>query len=308
MTNLLLNVTQSFKIAPQNIVAQNLTLFDKAIEKEKYVAMQFLFNENPVWKVDLSIGTPIKPLSKISNLYIDAIKSQHDVIVYFPDTGYQVHIAAGTVFLVPSLVSRGAYVFFVSLVDQVTSSTDVVNIFALNVSIPFFDSLWQYPNGAPTSSPASGGINKSRWFFVGTHIPPVTPYNIVFFLEQGGTPFYNVLFMNSFSISAYVGYGTSDGGSGIFEYGLWYVENGEEDFSRPISTNIISLTTVLIPDIGYLARKFVYLNASNINWSNPNVENRGQIWVTLRLLSGTSGSGFFASPNLTILGSSYIAS
>ena len=151
--------TTNAQLTPANY-AVSLSLLEHTRQKEAFVPMQFNFVSQPVWKVDLRTGNPNPPLEKITNVYIDALNSTHDVIVYFPDTGYQVHVGAGTCFMCPTLIAKNTFVFYVTLLGQVISATDFVNIFAMNVTVPYFDTLWQYPNGL--------NGNKSHWFFVGS--------------------------------------------------------------------------------------------------------------------------------------------
>lgn len=163
-------------------ISSNLTLsfLDKLTSSHcRFLPMQFAFKNNPSWHVNISRSSTVLPLKKISNIYIDAIDSTHDVIIYFPDTGYRCRVGAGTCFLFPSLVTRGSQEFYIQLLGNATSPTDIVNVFALDSTIPFFDTLWQYPDGL--------NGNKSTWMFVGKGnlFPGARFFNVTFYWSDG---------------------------------------------------------------------------------------------------------------------------
>lgn len=107
-------------------------------EGAKCIPLQFLFGNNTVWLCDLAIGQP--PVSQIAAMYVDAINSSYDIIVVFPDTGYQVKVQAGNSLLCPVFTgSSGLPKFYVVLNSTGTlSASSVCNIILLNIYIPSF--------------------------------------------------------------------------------------------------------------------------------------------------------------------------
>lgn len=110
-------------------------------EGEKCVPMQFEFHNAPSWKVDLSIALTAGKFSQLRSLYIDATQSSHNAIVYFPETGMTIEIEAGYSELVSLIEIRYGYVFYVSLAGQINDPNDTINIIAMNVMLPPFNTF-----------------------------------------------------------------------------------------------------------------------------------------------------------------------
>lgn len=107
-------------------------------EGEYCIPMQFDFRTSKVWQVDLSFSLGQK-FAQLRSLYIDATNSAIDVIVCFPDTGFQVVTRAGYTNLVSIPNRRFQYVFYVGLVGIVNDPISLVNIIASNVMLPPFN-------------------------------------------------------------------------------------------------------------------------------------------------------------------------
>ncbi len=102
----------------------------------KSIPLQFTFADTTCWNIDLSVG--ILSVNQISAVYIDAINCTQDVVVYFPDTGYQIKVLAGKALLCPVFTGQSRPQFYVSLINGVVSSSDIVNLILLNFFIPEF--------------------------------------------------------------------------------------------------------------------------------------------------------------------------
>lgn len=113
------------------------SISDHPKEGHRFLPMQIGFSDAPVKLVDMASVTPTSPFSKISSMYIDATNSLHDINILFADTGYQTRIAFGDTAIIPVLTSNATPRFYVILDSGgVTSTTDMVNIFALNFYVP----------------------------------------------------------------------------------------------------------------------------------------------------------------------------
>lgn len=110
-------------------------------EGEKCVPMQFTFQETAIWFVDLSIALTSNKFSQLRSMYIDATQSSHDVIVYFPDTGFEAVCRAGYSNLISLINVRYGYKFYVSLVGQVNDPISVINLIPTNVMLPPFNTF-----------------------------------------------------------------------------------------------------------------------------------------------------------------------
>lgn len=165
----------------------------------RFVPMQFSFLNNETWLVDLRVGSPNPPLSQICSLYIDTFLCQHELYIYFPDSGYGVTISPNGSTLVPVISGERIPRFYVGVVgdeifhidDLPVPNFDVANVFAINQYVPSFESavartVTQYNlsdgfNTTPTFTmadifagvnPVAGGtgsinmtlINNNRWF------------------------------------------------------------------------------------------------------------------------------------------------
>lgn len=101
------------------------------------IPLQFLFNVNTSWLVDLSQGNPA--ISQISSMYIDNINSATPVIIVFPDTGYEVQVNAGKSLLCPVFTSNTQLPKFYVILDSGGITTaDYTNLILLNFFIPEF--------------------------------------------------------------------------------------------------------------------------------------------------------------------------
>lgn len=132
-------------VYPAPTVATPLNLCKPPVEGLKCVPMQLTFATYVSWLVDMSNGAPNPPLSQIAALYIDATQSTHDVLVTFPDTGYECRVGLGNAALVPAITGKVSPKFYVTLLDNINlistpgpNSTDIVNITALNQFVPEF--------------------------------------------------------------------------------------------------------------------------------------------------------------------------
>ena len=267
------SIVQGAPLYPRNFSASELSLFDTMGQKESFIPMQFLFATSSVWKVDLRMGNPQSPLSKISNIYVDALNAANDVMIYFPDTGFMVHVGAGTCFMCPPLVSRDTFVFYVFLKNQVLSATDQVNLFVMNIATPYFDTLWQYKNGL--------NGNKSNWFYVGKgSAPPPSATNFYNLSNYGGNNSWGLSYINSFQI----GMGVQSFDSSPITIGLWYADTNNFDYTQPIWTHAVSGTNGSYVDYNF--------SVSNINWTSPNTPDY-VVWLTV----AASGS-VFTNPTL----------
>lgn len=126
-------------------VAKPLNLCKPPQEGLKAVPMQFTFSQYVSWLVDMAVGAPNPPLSQIAALYVDATQSTHDVLITFPDTGYEVRVGLGNAALVPAITGTVSPKFYVTILDNINlislpgvNSTDIVNVTALNQFVPEF--------------------------------------------------------------------------------------------------------------------------------------------------------------------------
>lgn len=136
-------------VFPAPTSAMSLGTGVKSRDGLKCVPMQFKFGTYAAWSVDLSAGLPTPPLSQIAAIYVDAKLSTHDIIIYFPDTGYQVPVSFGKAALVPALTGLNSRQFFVILDDNGnTNPDDVVNVIVMNEYVPGFNfELDSFQNG-----------------------------------------------------------------------------------------------------------------------------------------------------------------
>lgn len=107
----------------------------------KAVNFQVRFNlgaDNPYF-IDMGIGNP-PPLSQLSAIYIDATNCSVDVIILFPDSGYQVQVSAGNSGLYPVFTNSGTPRFYV-IAKQTVQGLCVINVFAMNQFVPEFANL-----------------------------------------------------------------------------------------------------------------------------------------------------------------------
>lgn len=120
-----------------NLVAIAMNVCAAPSEGAKSISLQYLFNATPCWITDLSVG--IKPVSQISSMFIDASGSVTPVIIIFPDTGYQVQVAAGKALLCPVFTGKTNLPrFYVALNNGGNTTSDIVNLILLNFFIPEF--------------------------------------------------------------------------------------------------------------------------------------------------------------------------
>ena len=105
----------------------------------KALSLQYNFASNTVFITNLQNGLPA--ISQVSSMYMDASGCANNVYVIFPDTGYQVQVAAGKTLLCPVFTTKGQLPSFyvVSNTGGVTSS-DLFNLILLNFFIPEFAS------------------------------------------------------------------------------------------------------------------------------------------------------------------------
>lgn len=130
--------TQNVQVYPLVNTAIRTVSNLKPKEGEYCIPMQFDFRTAKVWQVDLSYSLGQK-LAQLRSLYIDATNSAIDVIVCFPDTGFQVVTRAGYTNLVSIPNRHYQYVFYVGLVGIVNDPISLVNIIASNVMLPPFN-------------------------------------------------------------------------------------------------------------------------------------------------------------------------
>lgn len=104
----------------------------------KALSLQFEFADSPNWFVNLQQGLPV--MSQVSSMYIDATGSATNVIIIFPDTGYQVQVSAGKALLCPVLTGKVLPQFYVVINSGGVTTTDIVNLILLNFFIPEFAS------------------------------------------------------------------------------------------------------------------------------------------------------------------------
>lgn len=122
-------------------VAVPMNTCKQAPDGFKAANFQVTFNlgaDNP-YLVDMGIGNP-PPLSQLAALYVDAVNCSVDVIVLFPDTGYQIQISAGNSGLYPVFTNTGTPRFYV-IAKQSAQSLCTINFFALNQFVPEFINL-----------------------------------------------------------------------------------------------------------------------------------------------------------------------
>ncbi len=113
-------------------------------EGTKCVPLSFSFSTTTSWSVDFSQGTPNPILSQVAALYIDNSNGTHDILILFPDTGFQILCPFGQQKLAPVLTAQNNLKFNVVLATNgVTNSIDMCNIFALNQYVPEFSSTSQ---------------------------------------------------------------------------------------------------------------------------------------------------------------------
>ena len=108
------------------------------IYQPKALSLQFEFADSPVWLVNLQQGLP--SMSQVSSMYIDATASATNVIIIFPDTGYQVQVTAGKSLLCPVLTGKTLPSFYVVINSGGVTTSDIVNLILLNFFIPEFAS------------------------------------------------------------------------------------------------------------------------------------------------------------------------
>ena len=108
-------------------------------EGEKIVPMQFNFEFDNIYDVDLNIALNSLSISQFRGLYIDNTASLNDVTIFFPMTGFQINVKAGYSNLVSLINFRYNYRFYIFLAGQVYDSVSFVNVFALNFMIPPFN-------------------------------------------------------------------------------------------------------------------------------------------------------------------------
>lgn len=122
------------------VQALPVTVCKRPLEGPKAIPIQITFTNAAAQFVDLSAGLP--PMSQVSMMYIDATGSADEVIIIFPDTGYQVPVQGGNSLLCPVFTSSqgGALPKFYVVINTngVISPTDVVNIILFNFFIPEF--------------------------------------------------------------------------------------------------------------------------------------------------------------------------
>lgn len=125
--------------APANAFPINLCKQPK--EGAKALSMQFAFNVNPSWLVTFP-NAPNAPMSQLCSLYVDATKSQTDVNIYFPDSGYTVRVNAQGSRLFPVITSATTNLlptFYVLLDSSGATTSDIVNVTAINTFVPEFE-------------------------------------------------------------------------------------------------------------------------------------------------------------------------
>lgn len=107
-------------------------------KKSLCVPFQLSFAENTTWLVDLTTILNAQAVTQLRGIWIDATQSADNVLVYFPDTGYEVEIEAGYGQFIPAITRQYNYRFIVSLVSALFPNVDLVNIIATNFMIPTF--------------------------------------------------------------------------------------------------------------------------------------------------------------------------
>ena len=142
-------------------------------EGEKAIPMQFGFDQQNLFLVDLEIALNSLNLSQLRGLYIDATNSAHDVTVTFIETGFSVTVKAGYSRLVSLVNIRYGFRFYVYLDGQIYDPLDKINIIALNTMYPPFNTFALFGETARTkfnlahyaflqnTSTAGGGISSS---------------------------------------------------------------------------------------------------------------------------------------------------
>lgn len=113
-------------------------------EGEKVVPMQFAFDVNAIWEVDLSIALNVNSLSQFRSIYVDATNSDKDCVIYFPLTGMELKVKAGYSEFFPLVNFRYNFKFYVSLDGQGLDAVDLINVYACNFMLPSFGTFRKF--------------------------------------------------------------------------------------------------------------------------------------------------------------------
>jgi len=119
--------------APYNV---QLSSFKMPLCKAQFVPMQFTFNTNLVWSVDLSQRTPGDNFGQLCALYVDASDTLHDLTLIFPDSGFTAIIPFGGTKMLNVITTKDSPKFYVKTNTDFKSPDDVVNIYAINTPMP----------------------------------------------------------------------------------------------------------------------------------------------------------------------------